>query len=103
LTVTSFTVSGGTATADVEFTVSGPGKVVVSAIFSFDTPTNTVRGAAALAGSSPQTVSGSGKHTLTFTQTYDQRCSAARVIVSTSRGGSYEAKADCQVVEKTDG
>jgi hypothetical protein len=44
-------------------------------------------------------VSGSGTHTLTFTYTYEQRCSAAHVIVTTSRGGSDQADAKCQVLE----
>jgi serine/threonine protein kinase len=97
LAVKSFSVTNGSATAQVDVTVSGPGKVVVSASFSSETPTNTIR-SAAVAGSSPQTVQGSGTHSLTFTYTYE-RCQTASVTVTTSRGGSDSKTADCQVVE----
>jgi eukaryotic-like serine/threonine-protein kinase len=99
LEVTSFSVTSGSATAQVNVTVSGPGKVVVSASFGSDPPTDTVR----TAGSSPQTVTGSGSHTLTFNYTYDQRCSVAHVTVTTSRGGSDDETTKCQVAGTTNG
>jgi hypothetical protein len=67
--------------------------VTVSADFSEDTPAAQV----ATAGDpGAQTVSGSGPHDLTFTHDYGERCPAARVTVTTSLGGTAEAKTTCQ-------
>jgi serine/threonine-protein kinase len=97
------TLSGKSATATVKFTVSGPGKVTVFATFSTDAPPANAKVASVPTGSSPQTVSGDGTYKLTFTHAYNPRCSVAHVLVTTSRGGSTDAVANCQVLGKTNG
>ncbi|WP_329249711.1 serine/threonine protein kinase [Actinoallomurus sp. NBC_01490] len=93
LQIGSFTLAGTVATAQVTVTLSGPGKVTVSADFSEDTPAAQV---ATASDPGAQTVSGSGPHDLTFTHDYGERCPAARVTVTTSLGGTAEAKTTCQ-------
>jgi serine/threonine-protein kinase len=97
----TLTLSGTVGVADVTFTVSGPGKVVVSATFFSDAaPTAAAPTAAAPAPGVTyiQTVSGEGPHDVSFKHDYQNRCPAARVEVTTSRGGSSDATADCKGV-----
>jgi serine/threonine protein kinase len=84
-----FTLTGEAASAQVTVTVSGPGRVIVSAAFvGAPGTTPKIRGAAA-AGPGPQTINGSGKHTLTFTHDFGQECPAsATVTFTTSPTGS---------------
>ncbi|MCW2945585.1 MAG: Serine/threonine protein kinaselike protein [Actinoallomurus sp.] len=110
LHVTFFTLRQGNATATVGFTVHGPGKVTVSAVFS-PTPTAAAGTAFRAAGDpDPQTVSGRGHHEVTFTHDFGTRqCPAsAHVTVTTSPpGGAAESDAKesqpCEVVGKTNG
>jgi hypothetical protein len=80
-----FTLTGQAATAQVKVTVSGPGKVTVSATFTGSpAATRKVRSAAVISDS-PQTVSGSGTHPLKFTHNFSNECFAsATVSVTTS-------------------
>ena len=84
----SAVTSDSTTTATVTFTVKGPGSVTVTATF---TPENgaTARAVRAASAQNPQTVSGSGPHTLTFDFDNGGACPGpVDVSVTTSRGGS---------------
>ncbi|MCW2865616.1 MAG: serine/threonine protein kinaselike protein [Actinoallomurus sp.] len=84
-----FELSGPAATAQVTVTVSGPGRVIVSAAFSVPAGTAPQVRSATATSDAPQTVRGSGTHTLTFTHTFAPECpAAAHVIVTTSPAGS---------------
>jgi serine/threonine-protein kinase len=99
----SLKLQGSAATATVSLTVHGPGTVTVTAVFSSATTTGIPELAAADAD--PQTVR-SGSHTLTFTHTYDSRCPAAHVDVTTSPPPGLtgaDANNSCGVVGKVNG
>lgn len=91
--IDSFTMDVTTAVAQVSVTISGPGKVTVSATFGSNRPTITK---AAAAGPDVQPVSGSGTHTLTFRHDYDSRCPYATITV-TSGGLSDSSTTNCQI------
>jgi eukaryotic-like serine/threonine-protein kinase len=103
------TLSGQKATAQVRVTVSGPGTVTVSAAFSGSRTTTPEVKSAAMVSDSPQTVSGSGTYTLTFTHGFDQECpDSATVHVTTSPvgppGSATTANGEkCPVPEQTVG
>ena len=97
------TLKGSLATATVTFTVSGPGKVTVSATFTSTPPPTSPEIASGPTGSYSQTVSGEGNQTVTFHHDYEDQCPAAHVEVTTSRGGSAAADNACRGVATTDG
>jgi eukaryotic-like serine/threonine-protein kinase len=101
LEITSFTLTGEDAAAQVRVTVSGPGNVTVSTAFTGSRATTPeVRSAAALSDS-PQTVRGNGPHTLTFTHDFGQECpSSAHITVTTSPAGPAANPADATNTEK---
>lgn len=110
VTVYPFTLVGEAASAQVTVIVSGPGKVIVSATFTGTRGTTPEIKGAAAAGPGPQTISGSGKHTLTFTHDFGQECPpSAQVTVTTSPTGpdskdnTTKNSQQCPVGAKTDG
>lgn len=88
LSVTQFNLATRSATAQVSFTIHGSGSVTVTATFTGTGGTGGTVTRAAAAGDS-QTVSGAGKHTLTFTHDFGRECpNTATVNVTSSPTGA---------------
>ena len=90
LSVSGLTYSGVTASATISLTVSGPGSVTVTAVFSSTDPPilQKAPGAVHAAGSASQVVT-AGSHTFTLSGGIDNRCpETVSVSVTTSVGGS---------------
>ncbi len=100
LSVSGFVAIGGSVSATVSLTVSGPGTVTVSAVFDASSGDFAARTTGGMHAMDSQTVS-AGTHDLHFGQSFDLRCiSSASISVTTSTGDSTSAttKGSCQVI-----
>ncbi|HEY0538598.1 MAG TPA: serine/threonine-protein kinase [Actinoallomurus sp.] len=96
----SFTLAAQAATAQVTVTVSGTGWVTVSAAFSVPPATAPQARSATATSDAPQTVRGSGTHTLTFTHDFSPECPVSASVRVTTSPSAKPVEATAETREK---